>query len=124
MRNVVQDAAFGREAILLPEPLDMDQRGLSQAIDGMLQRGERDGIVVSFAASARRLRIQNKLEHLDAFRQTVAVDRDLIIGEPPGGGQLSRRSLPARKLVADLAAAPSRDRTEHGQRHCRARRHA
>jgi hypothetical protein len=45
MRNIVQDPSLGREAILLPLPLNVDQRGLTQAIDRMLQRGERNRVV-------------------------------------------------------------------------------
>ena len=39
MRNIMQDPSLGREAVLLPLPLDMDQCGLTQAIDRMLERG-------------------------------------------------------------------------------------
>ena len=33
----MQHASFGGEAVLLPHPLDMDERRLPQAIDGMLE---------------------------------------------------------------------------------------
>ena len=45
MRNIVQDPSLGREAVLLPLPLDMDQGGLTQAINRVLQRRERNRIV-------------------------------------------------------------------------------
>ena len=52
--RVMHDAAFGGETIFLPQPLDMDQRGLTQTIDRVLKGGERDGVSISsIAASAR-----------------------------------------------------------------------
>ena len=34
------------KAVLLPQALEMDQRRLPQAVDGVLQRGERDGVLL------------------------------------------------------------------------------
>jgi hypothetical protein len=42
----MQDAALGSETVLLPKPLDMDERRLPQAIDGMLDRRDGDEVAV------------------------------------------------------------------------------
>jgi len=36
----MQHSALGGEAVLLPQPLDMDQRSLPQAVNGVLKHGE------------------------------------------------------------------------------------
>ena len=41
----LQHAALGGEAIFSPDALDMDERGLAKAVDGVLQGGDWDGIV-------------------------------------------------------------------------------
>lgn len=39
----MQDVAFRRETIISPKALDMDQSSLSQTLDGVLERGQRNG---------------------------------------------------------------------------------
>jgi hypothetical protein len=41
----VEDAPLGGEAVLLPQPLDMDERRLPEAIDAMLECRDGDGVV-------------------------------------------------------------------------------
>ena len=48
----MQRLALGGESIFRPEPFEMNQRRLPQAIDGMLQRGEGNGF-----AERRSLRL-------------------------------------------------------------------
>ena len=45
MGHVMQHAALGGEAIFGPDPLDVDERGLAQAVDGVLKRGNGDGVI-------------------------------------------------------------------------------
>src|SRR5690606_33410335 len=42
--DLVQHAALGREPVLRPQPLQMDEGRLSQAIDGVLQGREGDRV--------------------------------------------------------------------------------
>ena len=49
----VQHMALGGQAVVGPEPLDMDQRRLPQAVDGVLQRRERNGLRALVAGGRR-----------------------------------------------------------------------
>jgi hypothetical protein len=42
----MEDSALRGKAIFLPQPLNMDERSLPQAIDGVLNRGNGNGVVV------------------------------------------------------------------------------
>ena len=68
MRRVVEHAALGGEAVLRPQPLDMDERRLTQAIDGVLERGDRDGVVEFGPVRPLLPRVARHNPHLIATR--------------------------------------------------------
>jgi hypothetical protein len=82
MRNIMQDPSLGREAVLLPLPLDMDQCGLTQAIDRMLERGYgieldpyyADTIVRRFedAYGLKAVHVESELEFVKLSAQRLA----------------------------------------------------
>ena len=54
----MEHPALGGEAVLVPHPLDMDERRLPQAVDRVLERGDGDGVVLhrAFPISAVTVR--------------------------------------------------------------------
>ena len=94
VRPRMQHTPLGGEAVLLPHPLDMDERRLPQAIDGVLDGGDGDGVVLHRAFPIRP-QPSEQLVDGDAVRQAFAVDRHAIIGEP------ARRRQVVESLVAD-----------------------
>ena len=76
MGDIVQGPALSCEAVLFPLPLDMDQRCLTQAVNSMLQRRERNRIIEFLHPD---LPVQNNSTTSTKFGKPVAVNRHFIV---------------------------------------------
>src|SRR4051794_4415944 len=110
MCDFVQHPALGGEPVLRPQPLDVDQRRLPQTIDGMLKRGNGEGVVIwggrLHFRFGRHSAPSPPFDDLYSIWKGLAVDFDQVIRVRPSGRLIIEPAVDLAELALDIASYP------------------